>query len=417
MIKEKIKQIAQNAKTASRKMGGVNSKIKNDALLKMADDLIANTDQLVKANLKDLEFAKQKGLSSAMQERLMLNKERIEKMADSLREVALLTDPVGEIVKMWRRPNDLQVGRIRTSIGVIGIIYESRPNVTVDAASLCLKSGNAVILRGGSEAINTNIALANILIKTAKESGLPEKALQLIDITDRTAVYELLKMDEYIDLIIPRGGHALIRTVVENSSIPVIKHDKGLCHVYIDSEADLKMGEEIAFNAKTQRPSVCNAMETLLVHKDVAEKFLPSIISRFKEAGVEIRGCVKTKKIAGDIKEASNDDWDTEYLDLILSIKVVESLDAAIGHITLYGSMLSEAIVTTDYNRSWKFLREVDASSVYVNASTRFTDGNEFGLGAEMGISTQKLHCRGPMGLEELTSTKYIIFGNGQIKK
>ena len=417
MIKEKIKQIAQNAKTASRKMGGVNSKIKNDALLKMADDLIANTDQLVKANLKDLEFAKQKGLSSAMQERLMLNKERIEKMADSLREVALLTDPVGEIVKMWRRPNGLQVGRIRTSIGVIGIIYESRPNVTVDAASLCLKSGNAVILRGGSEAINTNIALANMLIKTAKESGLPEKALQLIDITDRTAVHELLKMDEYIDLIIPRGGHALIRTVVENSSIPVIKHDKGLCHVYIDSEADLKMGEEIAFNAKTQRPSVCNAMETLLVHKDVAEKFLPSMISRFKEAGVEIRGCVKTKKIAGDIKEASNDDWDTEYLDLILSIKVIESLDTAIGHITLYGSMLSEAIITTDYNRSWKFLREVDASSVYVNASTRFTDGNEFGLGAEMGISTQKLHCRGPMGLEELTSTKYIIFGNGQIKK
>ena len=417
MIKEKIKQIAQNAKTASRKMGGVNSKIKNDALLKMADDLIANTDQLVKANLKDLEFAKQKGLSSAMQERLMLNKERIEKMADSLREVALLTDPVGEIVKMWRRPNGLQVGRIRTSIGVIGIIYESRPNVTVDAASLCLKSGNAVILRGGSEAINTNITLANILIKTAKESGLPEKALQLIDITDRTAVHELLKMDEYIDLIIPRGGHALIRTVVENSSIPVIKHDKGLCHVYIDSKADLKMGEEIAFNAKTQRPSVCNAMETLLVHKDVAEKFLPPMISRFKEAGVEIRGCVKTKKIAGDIKEASNDDWDTEYLDLILSIKVVESLDTAIGHITLYGSMLSEAIVTTDYNRSWKFLREVDASSVYVNASTRFTDGNEFGLGAEMGISTQKLHCRGPMGLEELTSTKYIIFGNGQIKK
>ena len=417
MIKEKIKQIAQNAKTASRKMGGVNSKIKNDALLKMADDLIANTDQLVKANLKDLEFAKQKELSSAMQERLMLNKERIEKMADSLREVALLTDPVGEIVKMWRRPNGLQVGRIRTSIGVIGVIYESRPNVTVDAASLCLKSGNAVILRGGSEAINTNIALANMLIKTAKESGLPEKALQLIDITDRTAVHELLKMDEYIDLIIPRGGHALIRTVVENSSIPVIKHDKGLCHVYIDSKADLKMGEEIAFNAKTQRPSVCNAMETLLVHKDVAEKFLPSMISRFKEAGVEIRGCVKTKKIAGDIKEASNDDWDTEYLDLILSIKVVESLDTAIGHITLYGSMLSEAIVTTDYNRSWKFLREVDASSVYVNASTRFTDGNEFGLGAEMGISTQKLHCRGPMGLEELTSTKYIIFGNGQIKK
>ena len=417
MIEEKIKQIAQDAKAASRKMGGINTKIKNDALLKMADDLIANTDELVKANSKDLEFAKQKGLTSAMQERLMLNKERIEKMADSLREVVLLTDPVSEIVKMWRLPNGLQVGKIRTPIGVIGIIYESRPNVTVDAASLCLKSGNAVILRGGSESIHSNIALAKVLTKAAKESGLPEKALQLVDITDRSAVHELLKMDEHIDLIIPRGGHALIRTVVENSSIPVIKHDKGLCHVYIDSKADLKMGEEIAFNAKTQRPSVCNAMETLLVHKDVAKKFLPSMISRFIKAGVEIRGCAKTKKIAGDIKEASNDDWDTEYLDLILSIKVVESLDAAIDHITLYGSMLSEAIVTTDYNRSWKFLREVDASAVYVNASTRFTDGNEFGLGAEMGISTQKLHCRGPMGLEELTSTKYIIFGDGQIKK
>ena len=417
MIEEKIKQIAQDAKAASRKMGGINTKIKNDALLKMADDLIANTDELVKANSKDLEFAKQKGLTSAMQERLMLNKERIEKMADSLREVVLLTDPVSEIVKMWRLPNGLQVGKIRTPIGVIGIIYESRPNVTVDAASLCLKSGNAVVLRGGSESIHSNIALAKVLTKTAKESGLPEKALQLVDITDRSAVHELLKMDEHIDLIIPRGGHALIRTVVENSSIPVIKHDKGLCHVYIDSKADLKMGEEIAFNAKTQRPSVCNAMETLLVHKDVAKKFLPSMISRFIKAGVEIRGCAKTKKIAGDIKEASNDDWDTEYLDLILSIKVVESLDAAIDHITLYGSMLSEAIVTTDYNRSWKFLREVDASAVYVNASTRFTDGNEFGLGAEMGISTQKLHCRGPMGLEELTSTKYIIFGDGQIKK
>ncbi len=416
MITKKIKQIAQDAKIASRKMGGVNTKIKNDALLKMADDLTANTDQLVKANSKDLEFAKQKGLSSAMQDRLMLNKERIEKIADSLKEVALLTDPVGEIVNMRRRPNGLQVGKIRTPIGVIGIIYESRPNVTVDAASLCLKSGNAVILRGGSEAINTNIALAGILIKAAGKSGLPEKSLQLIDITDRTAVQELLKMDEYIDLIIPRGGHELIRTVVENSSIPVIKHDKGLCHVYIDGKADLKMGEEIAFNAKTQRPSVCNAMETLLVHKDVAEEFLPSMISRFEKAGVEIRGCAETKKIAGDIKDASNDDWNTEYLDLILSIKVVESLDKAIDHITRYGSMLSEAIVTTDYDRSWKFLREVDASAVYVNASTRFTDGNEFGLGAEMGISTQKLHCRGPMGLEELTSTKYIIFGNGQIR-
>jgi len=416
MIKEKIRQIAQNAKTASRKIAGINTKIKNDALLKMAKHLVASSDQLIEANLKDMEYAKQKGLSSAMQDRLLINKERIEKMADSLREVALLTDPVSEIVKMWRRPNGLQVGKIRTPIGVIGIIYESRPNVTVDAASLCLKSGNAVILRGGSEAINTNIALTGILIKAAVESGFPEKALQLIDVTDRTAVQELLKMDEYIDLIIPRGGHALIRTVVENSSIPVIKHDKGLCHVFIDSEADLKTGEEIALNAKTQRPSVCNAMETLLVHKDIAEKFMPSMIRRFKEAGVDVRGCPETKKIVSDIKDASDEDWDTEYLDLILSIKVVDSLNAAIDHIAHHGSMLSEAIVTTDYDRSWKFLREVDAASVYVNASTRFTDGNEFGLGAEMGISTQKLHCRGPMGLEELTSTKYIIFGNGQIR-
>ena len=417
MIKEKIKQIGQNAKTASRKIGGVNTKVKNDALLKMAEDLISSTDQLIEENSKDLKFAEQKGLSSAMQDRLMINKNRIEKMADSLREVALLGDPVGEIVKMWRRPNGLQVGKIRTPIGVIGIIYESRPNVTVDAASLCLKSGNAVILRGGSEAINTNIALASILIKAAVESGLPENALQLIDVTDRAAVQELLKLDDYIDLIIPRGGHELIRTVVENSSIPVIKHDKGLCHVYIDSKADLKSGEEIAFNSKTQRPSVCNAMETLLVHKDVAEKFLPSMIKLFKKAGVDVRGCPQTKKIVNDIKNASDEDWNTEYLDLIISIKVVESLDSAINHITSYGSMLSESIVTTDYNRSWKFLREVDAAAVYVNASTRFTDGNEFGLGTEMGISTQKLHCRGPMGLEELTSTKYIIFGSGQIKR
>lgn len=416
MIKEKIKQIAQDAKLASRKMGGISAQIKNDALLRMAEDLINNTDKLVEANSKDLVYAKEKGLSKAMQDRLMINKDRIKKMADSLREVALLNDPVGEIVKMWRRPNGLQIGKLRTPIGVIGIIYESRPNVTADAASLCLKSGNAVILRGGSEAIHSNVAIADILIKAATESGLPPKALQLIDTTDRAAVQELLKMDDYIDLIIPRGGHSLIRTVVENSSIPVIKHDKGLCHVYIDSKADLKMGEEIAYNAKTQRPSVCNAMETLLVHKDVAKKFLPSMIKRFKESDVLVRGCPKTVEIVKDIEEASEEDWNTEYLDLILSVKVVESLNEALEHIACFGSMLSESIVTTDYNRSWRFLREVDAAAVFVNASTRFTDGNQFGLGAEMGISTQKLHCRGPMGLEELTSTKYIIFGNGQIR-
>lgn len=417
MIAEKIKQITEDAKRASRKLAGLSTQIKNDALLRMAEGLIANSEQLIEANSKDLEYAKQKGLSSAMQDRLMISRDRIEKMRNSLCKVAQLNDPVGEIVKMWRRPNGLQVGKIRTPIGVIGIIYESRPNVTVDAASLCLKSGNAVILRGGSEAINTNIAIASILIEAAKQSGLPDKALQLIDFTDRTAVQELLKMDEDIDLIIPRGGHALIRAVVENSSIPVIKHDKGLCHVYVDSKADLKMGEEVAFNAKAQRPSVCNAMETLLVHKEVAKIFLPPMVKRFQEAGVVVRGCPKTKEIVSDISDASEKDWSTEYLDLILSIKVVESLDEAINHITRYGSMLAESIITTDYNRSWKFLREVDSASVYVNASTRFTDGEEYGLGAEIGISTQKLHCRGPMGLEELTSTKYIIFGNGQIKK
>jgi len=417
MLKEKIKKIAQDAKRASREMAGTSIQEKNGALLKMAEDLVSNSDGLIEANSKDLEYAKQKGISIAMQDRLMLNRDRIKKMAESLLKVSQLNDPVGEIVKMWRRPNGLQIGKIRTPIGVIGIIYESRPNVTVDAASLCLKSGNAVILRGGSEAINSNIAIAGILSKAAAESGLPEKALQLIDVTDRSAVQALLKMDEYIDLIIPRGGHALIRSVVENSSIPVIKHDKGLCHVYIDSKADLKLGEDVAFNSKTQRPSVCNAMETLLVHKDVAGKFLPSMIGRFQKAGVVVRGCPKSKEIANDIERASEEDWSSEYLDMVLSIKVVESINDAIDHISCYGSMLAESIITTDYNRSWKFLREVDAASVFVNASTRFTDGEEFGFGAEMGISTQKLHCRGPMGLEELTSMKYIIFGNGQIKK
>ncbi len=417
MLRDKIIKVAEGAKSASRKMASISTQLKNDGLLAMAESLVKNKGIIIEANSKDLVYAKEKGLSSAMQDRLLVNDDRIQKMADSLKEVALLSDPVGEIVRMWRRPNGLQIGKIRTPIGVIGIVYESRPNVTVDAASLCLKSGNAVILRGGSEAINTNIAIAEILVEAAKKSGLPEKALQLIDTTDRAAVQELLKMDEMVDLIIPRGGHALIRMVVENSSIPVIKHDKGLCHVYVDSKADLKLAEEVAFNAKTQRPSVCNAMETLLVHQETAGKFLPSMIQRYKEAGVDLRGCPKTKEIASDIKDATEEDWDTEYLDLILSIKVVDSLDDAINHISRYGSMLSEAIITTDYNRSWKFLREVDSASVYVNASTRFTDGNEFGLGAEMGISTQKLHCRGPMGLEELTSTKYIIFGSGQIKK
>lgn len=416
-MREKILKIAGQAKAASRKLSNLSTKIKNDSLLFMADILEERIAFILDANSKDIQHARENGLSSAFIDRLTLNNTRIMEMSKGLRDVAVLPDPVGEVVRMWRRPNGLQIGKIRTPIGVIGIIYESRPNVTVDAAALCIKSGNAVILRGGSEAINSNIAIANLLSDAGKTRGLPDNSIQLIDVIEREAVLEMLKLDTYIDLIIPRGGHSLIRTVVENSAIPVIKHDKGLCHVYIDSEADLEMGERIAFNAKVQRPSVCNAMETLLVHKDIAGRFLPPMIKKFKEAKVEIRGCSKTKAIVSDIKNATDEDWDTEYLDLILSIKIVDGIDEAIEHITRHGSMLSEAIVTINYKNAWRFLREVDAASVFVNASTRFTDGGQFGLGAEMGISTQKLHCRGPMGLEELTSIKYIIFGDGQIRE
>ncbi|MBI5182986.1 MAG: glutamate-5-semialdehyde dehydrogenase [Nitrospinae bacterium] len=416
-MKEKILSIAQRAKSASRETANLSTKIKNDALIEMARYIQDKKDLLLKANEKDINYARENGLSSAIIDRLTLTTSRIDAMAEGLREVALLPDPVGEVTRMWRRPNNLQIGKIRVPIGVIGIIYESRPNVTVDAAGLCLKSGNAVILRGGSEAINSNIAIADILISTGNSVGIPHGSIQLIDSTDRSIVNEMLKMDSLIDLIIPRGGHSLIRNVVENSTIPVIKHDKGLCHVYVDSEADLEMAERIAFNAKVQRPGVCNAMETLLVHKESAEIFLPNMLKRFKEAGVEIRGCPKTREIFPDIKSATEKDWETEYLDLILSVRVVDNIDEAINHITRYGSMLAEAIITSNYNKAWRFLKEVDAASVYVNASTRFTDGNQFGLGAEIGISTQKLHCRGPMGLEELTSIKYIIFGDGQIRE
>lgn len=416
-MREKILKIAGQAKAASRKLSNLSTKIKNDSLLFMADILEERIAFILDANSKDIQHARENGLSSAFIDRLTLNNTRIMEMSKGLRDVAVLPDPVGEVVRMWRRPNGLQIGKIRTPIGVIGIIYESRPNVTVDAAALCIKSGNAVILRGGSEAINSNIAIANLLSDAGKTRGLPDNSIQLIDVIEREAVLEMLKLDTCIDLIIPRGGHSLIRTVVENSTIPVIKHDKGLCHVYIDSEADLEMGERIAFNAKVQRPSVCNAMETLLVHKDIARIFLPPMIKKFKEAKVEIRGCSKTKAIVSDIKNATDEDWDTEYLDLILSIKIVDGIDEAIEHITRHGSMLSEAIVTINYKNAWRFLREVDAASVFVNASTRFTDGGQFGLGAEMGISTQKLHCRGPMGLEELTSIKYIIFGDGQVRE
>lgn len=337
-------------------------------------------------------------------------------MAEGLREVALLKDPVGEIIKQWKRPNGLEITKIRVPIGVIGIIYESRPNVTADVAGLCLKSGNAVILRGGSEAVNSNRAIVNILKRALNDVGFPETILGYIDFTRHEAVKILLKMDKYIDLIIPRGGANLIKTVKENSLIPVVAHDKGVCHVYVDKAADPGKAEEVAYNAKTNRPGTCNAMETLLVHQAVAETFLPEMLKRFKEAKVEIRGCPKTKSIFPAIKEAAEEDWSAEYLDLILAVKVVENVEQAVSHINQYGSGHSDAIITEDKKTAEFFLARVDSACVYVNASTRFTDGNQFGMGAEIGISTSKIHARGPMGLEELTTYKYLIRGNGQIR-
>ncbi len=416
-IKEEILQIAKRAKSASRVLANLSSGTKKTLLLRMAEALIANKERIKEENYKDVEKAKEKKFSRAFIDRLVLNEKRIKNMILSLKEIANLEDPVGKIESMQKRPNGLLVGKMRVPLGVIGFIYESRPDVTVDASAVCLKSGNALILRGGSEAINSNIILAKILNEVLQEAHLPEGSLQLIKTTDRRAVMEMLKLDEYIDVIIPRGGESLIRTVVENSTIPVIKHYKGICHIYVDEEVDLKMAEEIAFNAKVQRPGVCNAMETLLVHKKIAPTFLPLIIERFQKAKVEIRGDEKTFNLIKGIKKATEEDWSTEYLDLILSVKIVKDINEAISHINRYGSHHSDAIVTTNYEKSRKFLQEVDSAAVFVNASTRFTDGEEFGLGAEIGISTQKLHARGPMGVNELTCTKFIILGNGQIRE
>jgi len=415
-MKEKIATIAGNAREASRKTAIVSVNEKNAVLETMSEMLGDRARFLIEENQRDLDKGRDKGLSPAMLERLRIDDRGIQHMRDGIRVIINLPDPIGEISHMKRLPNGLQIGKIRTPLGVIGIVYESRPNVTVDTASLCVKSGNAVILRGGSEAIHSNIALAGVLTEAISACGFPENAVQLIDTTDRQAIFEMLKMDTCIDLIIPRGGHELIRTVVENSVIPVIRHDKGLCHVYVDRDADLKMAEEVAFNAKTQRPSVCNACETLLVHQEISRPFLPGMVQRLQGAGVEVRGCEHTRDLCPGITTATEQDWDTEYLNLTLSVKVVPDLVAAIAHITRHGSMHTEAIITNNYQTSWRFVREVDAAAVFVNASTRFTDGGEFGLGAEMGISTQKLHCRGPMGLEELTSTRYIGFGNGQVR-
>ncbi len=416
-VKELIADMARRARQASREVACLSTSVKNDLLLKTADMIIQRRESLQKENAKDLENAREKGLSDAFIDRLALSDKVINSMADGLREVAALPDPVGEVPGMWIRPNGLQVGRVRIPLGVIGMIYESRPNVTIDAAGLCLKAGNAIILKGGSDAINSNLALASVIQEALSSLGVTGDAVQVIPTTDRNAVTEMLKREEEIDLIIPRGGEGLIRFVVEHSSIPVLKHYKGVCHVYVDRYADLDMAREICFNSKVQRPGVCNAMEGMLVHSAVAEEFLPAMAEKFRQAGVEIRGCERTCRIVPDAVPAKDSDWGEEFLALILAVKVVDSMQEAMDYIATYGSNHTEAIVTRDYSRSRKFMAEVDASLVITNASTRFNDGGQLGLGAEIGISTSKLHAYGPMGLEELTTTKFIAYGEGQVRE
>ena len=405
------------AKQAARSLANCSTTEKNKALLSMAAALETEQERILAANARDIAQGEAKGLSTALLDRLRLTPERIRGMADGLRQVAALPDPVGECLGGMRRPNGLDIQKIRVPFGVIAMIYEARPNVTVDAAGLCLKTGNAVILRGGSEAIESNKILADILIGAASEAGLPAGTIALVETTDREAVNILLKLNRYIDVIIPRGGAGLIRTVVENSTVPVIETGIGICHTYVDESADLSMAADIAFNAKVSRPGVCNSMETLLVHRSVADHLLPDLLERFVKASVEIRGCTETARYHAAVKPATEQDWATEYLDFILSIKVVGSLEEALEHIDRFSTKHSEAIVTRDYANARRFQQEVDAAAVYVNASTRFTDGFEFGFGAEIGISTQKLHARGPMGLVELTSIKYLISGSGQIRQ
>lgn len=412
-----IIKIAKDARAAAAKIADCSTLKKNQVLLAIAARLEQQAGVIQTENKKDLEAAGKKGLSAAMIERLTIKDETILSMSLGLKDVALLPDPVGAMKNTVIRPNGLQVARMRIPLGVIGIIYESRPNVTVDAAGLCLKAGNAVILRGGSEAFHSNQALAAIISQALEEADLPAAAVQVLPARDREAINIMLKQDDSIDLIIPRGGEGLIRFVAENSRIPVLKHYKGVCHVYVDQGADKEMAEKICFNAKVQRPGVCNAMETLLVHEDSAGLFLPSMAEKFIEAGVKIRGCPATCKIIPQAKAATEQDWPAEYLDLILAVRVVTDFDQALEHISCYSSSHTEVIITSDYKRARQFIRQVDSSVVLVNASTRFNDGGQLGLGAEIGISTSKLHAFGPMGLEELTTTKFVVFGDGQIRE
>jgi glutamate-5-semialdehyde dehydrogenase len=415
-IKSFVLKKAREAKDGARAIAKASSEQKNNALINMAGALKKKAGELQRANMKDVTAAKKKGLPGAMIDRLTLTAKRIDEMAQGLVEIAALPDPVGEITKMWQRPNGMMVGKMRVPIGVIGIIYESRPNVTADATGLCLKAGNAVVLRGGSEALHSNKAIVNVLRGAARKEGIHEGVITFIDNTDRQAIMEMVKLEGIIDLIIPRGGEGLIRAVTENSRIPVLKHYKGVCHVFVDRDADLHMAEEICFNAKVQRPGTCNAMETMLVDEKIAKKFLPPMIERFKKAKVLLKGCPKTRKIDKSLAEAGDEEFYKEYVDLILNVKVVKDIDEAMDHIAKYSSAHTDSIVTKDYQKAMRFLREVDSSSVLVNASTRLSDGFQFGLGAEMGISTDKIHARGPMGLEELTCAKFIVMGDGQLR-
>lgn len=413
---ELVKAKAEAAHKAACALGVVSAAVKNKALLAMADALLAKTDFIIEANDRDMQAARENGMRESMQDRLRLTPERIEGMAEGLRQVAALPDPVGNVIGGQTLANGLKITKVRVPLGVIGIIYEARPNVTADAIGLCLKSGNAVVLKGGSEAMQSNMAVAGVLTEAAEAAGIPQGAIQFIDTADRAAVTALIKLNDFVDVVIPRGGAGLIKAVVQNATVPVIETGSGVCHTYVDAAADCAMARKIAFNAKVQRPSVCNAMETLLVHKDVAGKFLPQMLDEYFKAGVTVFGCPETQEFDERVQPATEEDWATEYGDLRLSVKIVESIDEALEHIAKYGTKHSECIVTEDYNAARKFQDCVDAAAVYVNASTRFTDGFEFGFGAEIGISTQKLHARGPMALPELTSYKFLINGSGQTR-
>jgi glutamate-5-semialdehyde dehydrogenase len=412
-----ILEICKKAKAASVKLARLSTEEKNTAICKMADALERNTKEILLANKKDVDAAKAKGLKTSLLDRLKLDSRKIANMAHCLREVAALVDPVGEIEKTKTRPNGLMIGQLRVPLGVVGIIYESRPDVTSDASGICIKSGNAVILRGGSDAINSNISIGKVLREALANTDVPINAVQIVRSTSRKVVEELMRMRNYVDVLIPRGGAELIKTVVEKASIPAIETGTGNCHIYVEDDADLDRAVSIIVNSKCQRPGTCNAAEKLLVHTSIANNFLPVAIAALREAGVEIRGCQKTAAIVTDVKLATEEDWHKEYLDLIIGVKVVNDLDEAITHVNKYSTKHSEAILTASFEKAMRFIKEVDSAAVYWNASTRFTDGNQFGLGAEIGISTQKLHARGPMSVQHLTTTKYFILGSGQIRK